>query len=131
MTENKRCAIWWCERKRYALGLCKAHWAALKRYGSPYGKYPEHMMKIDGLFLSAYMVARGVTEFATEFDQTEFDQSDFAEFIKNPTEFNGTCPFCMEKNNDHKTACIVNLSKDILKNTGCCYNKYLPDTRKG
>jgi len=38
MQKNRKCSLWWCDRKHYALGYCKAHWTAIRRFGTPYGK---------------------------------------------------------------------------------------------
>ena len=34
---NRKCSLWWCEKRHYALGYCKAHWTAVRRFGTPYG----------------------------------------------------------------------------------------------
>jgi hypothetical protein len=44
---NKICNVWWCERKHYARGYCHAHWLALRRYGSPYGKHRVEMERAE------------------------------------------------------------------------------------
>lgn len=112
---SKKCSIWWCEKKHYALGLCKAHWAGLKRYGHPYGKNHEHMDKFDDEILKARLIALKVTEFEEEF------LNNFRETGRPKNVI--TCPFCMSRNNEHKPLCIVLLSKSLLEKTSRCYNK--------
>lgn len=120
--KNKKCSIWWCDRKHYALGYCKAHWAGFARYGSPYGKHDKQMRKIDDIILSARLVAVKVTEFVENKPPTEFGEIIYTwEVSEIPEVYR--CPFCHEIDSKHKPLCIVNLSKNILENTGRCYNK--------
>lgn len=127
--KNKKCYIWWCDNKHYALGLCKAHWAAYKRYGSPYGKNPKNLEKMDGLHLSACLVALGVTEFVEKYGKTELTETLKVSQDKHYTwevreSSEPVCPFCLGKLEDHSSMCIYVLSKGILE-----YNK-TPHERK-
>jgi hypothetical protein len=43
---DKKCSIWWCDRKHYAKGYCHAHWITNRRTGTPYGKDAQAISKM-------------------------------------------------------------------------------------
>ena len=100
--EKSECSIWWCENEHYALGLCKAHWVAVRRYGSPYGKHEPQIERLESAVLYGRLVAVDVLEFA---QSTEFDR---------------ICPFCHEKDGLHTTMCAVVVARRILNMTSKC-----------
>lgn len=55
--KNKKCSLWFCDRKHYARGYCHAHWTARRRYGSPYGKHWQEYQKYDEVIQLARKIA--------------------------------------------------------------------------
>ena len=105
----RKCEIWWCDKKHYANGYCKAHDTADKRYGSPYGRHSKQMQRIDDLVLKARLVAVLVTDFVEIKPVDELDKM----YTWETKDITTGCPFC-DGVREHKPLCIVMLSRSIL-----------------
>lgn len=96
----KTCSVRWCDNKHYAKGLCRSHWVAQRRYGSPYGKNPEHDLKAETLLKKADEIARFILEGYLKMDTSK------------------GCPLCHSTSGDtHNPDCVI-LDAYLILNIG-------------
>jgi len=91
-----KCSIWWCGNGVYAHGYCEAHYKAIYRFGSPYGKHIEVFETIDQLAAHARKLANAVLATAGL--------------------LNEDCPFCHESIT-HAKDCATFTAKRVLEMT--------------
>lgn len=99
MTQS--CSVWWCDKPHYALGYCKAHLTAVKRFGTPYGKKLEEFARID----DTITIGRKIATVALAVAETSLT---------------GICPYCGANTiteEEHEKDCIYNWCKIFLEST--------------